>query len=159
MTLLDAAAAAGLFAALIALSIIDARSFLLPDRITLPLIAGGLLYAWLSGLSLWPYAIGAAVGYGAFVALEVGYLKLRGRDGLGRGDAKLLAAAGAWCGWDLLPFIVLLAALAGLLFIALQTITTKAALTAQTQLPFGPFLALGFAVVWIAERVVVFGWG
>jgi leader peptidase (prepilin peptidase)/N-methyltransferase len=76
------------------------------------------------------------------------YRRLRGRDGLGRGDAKLLAAGGAWLGWSALPWVVLLAALLGLLLALLQRLRGER-LTAETAVPFGPALALAIWLIWI----------
>jgi leader peptidase (prepilin peptidase)/N-methyltransferase len=82
---------------LLALAVIDARHFLLPDVLTLPLIPAGLAVAWwLDPGQLLHHALGAALGFVGFAGLAWVYRKLRGREGLGLGDAKLLAAAGAW---------------------------------------------------------------
>ena len=134
---------------LLALGWIDWRTLLLPDVLTLPLVAAGLAAAAIdSPATLLSGAIGALAGYAALVALNSAYRRLRGRDGLGRGDAKLLAAGGAWLGWQALPWVVLLAALLGLLLAALQRVR-GVPLTAETTLPFGPPLALAIWIVWI----------
>jgi len=94
--------------------------------------------------------IGAIAGYGAFVIIELSYKRLRGRDGLGRGDAKLLAAGGAWCGWAGLPLIVLISsalALIALLFPSFKKMARSG------EIPFGPFLALAIAVVWMSLQI------
>ncbi len=101
---------------LLALGWIDLKTLRLPDALTLPLIGLGLAAGWLDSPSaLMSGALGAAAGYAALAAIGVAYRLARGRDGLGRGDAKLLAAGGAWLGWQALPWIMLLAALLGLL--------------------------------------------
>jgi len=96
---------------LLTLAWIDAEHLLLPDILTLPLILFGLGAAW---YLRWPplvdAAAGAAVGYLSFRLLALAYRWLRGRDGLGAGDAKLLAAGGAWLGWQALGDVVLGAA-------------------------------------------------
>lgn len=142
-----------LFAALIALSVIDARSFILPDLLTLPLIAAGLLAAWLLGETLWLHALGAALGYGALVFVEVVYKRLRGRDGLGRGDAKLFAAGGAWCGALALPVILLAASVSALSYILILSVFRRG-ITHDTAIAFGPFLAFGVAAVWMLAAAV-----
>ncbi|MEL7027651.1 MAG: A24 family peptidase [Pseudomonadota bacterium] len=147
------AAGVVLTAALIALATIDYRTGLLPDSLTLPLIAVGLGQAWGQG-ALRDAAIGAAAGYLAFVALEKAYLRLRGAHGLGRGDAKLLAAGGAWCGWYGLPYIVLVASVSGLALVALSAVRTGRRPDSQTALAFGPHLALGVWSVWVAKSAV-----
>jgi leader peptidase (prepilin peptidase) / N-methyltransferase len=134
---------------LLALGWIDWKTLRLPDALTLPLVALGLAAAWTDSQdALLSGAIGALVGYGALVAVNLGYRRLRGRDGLGRGDAKLLAAGGAWLGWQALPWIVLLAALLGLLLAALQR-ARGSPLTAESAIPFGPPLALAIWIIWI----------
>jgi leader peptidase (prepilin peptidase) / N-methyltransferase len=134
---------------LLALGWIDWKTFRLPDALTLPLIALGLLAAWLDSMeALIAGAIGAVAGYAALVGVNLCYRRLRGRDGLGRGDAKLLAAGGAWLGWSALPWVVLLAALLGLLLALLQRLRGER-LTAETAVPFGPALALAIWLIWI----------
>jgi leader peptidase (prepilin peptidase)/N-methyltransferase len=134
---------------LLALGWIDWENMVLPDVLTLPLLLLGLTATWILAPALLADHLGAAVaGYLAFRALEIGYRKLRGRDGLGQGDAKLLAAAGAWVGLQALPLVVLGGALAGLcaaLFMRLR----GAHISATTALPFGPGLALALWVVWL----------
>ena len=132
---------------LIALTVIDIKSFRLPNYLTFPLIALGLLQGYVLRGDIWPYAIGAAAGYLAFLLVEVSFKRLRGIDGLGRGDAKLLAGAGAWCGWMWLPQVVLIGSLAAIAAVLLMRVR-KADITAQTAIPFGPFLAFGIAIVW-----------
>lgn len=140
-----------LAAALIALAWIDFKTFRLPDTLTLPLILLGILQAGFLGGGLRSSLIGAGIGYAAFVALEIGFRRLRGKDGLGRGDAKLLAAGGAWCGWAGLPFIVLIASGSGLTAMLLPSFRSKAN---AGRIPFGPFLAFGIFIVWFASLLV-----
>lgn len=133
--------------ALLALAWIDAGHWRLPDALTLPLVPLGLAATWaLEPWRLLDHALGAGLGYGAFRLVALAYRAWRGREGLGRGDAKLLAAAGAWVGWEGLSATVLLAALAALAFAGLLRLRGRA-VTAGTALPFGPFLALGTWVV------------
>jgi leader peptidase (prepilin peptidase)/N-methyltransferase len=134
---------------LLALGWIDWNTLRLPDALTLPLVVVGLASAWLdSPGAFYSGVIGAVAGYGAFFVVGVCYRLVRGREGLGRGDAKLLAAAGAWLGWPALPWVVLLAALLGLLLALLQR-ARNVRLTAETALPFGPPLALAIWIIWI----------
>lgn len=126
------------------LIVIDLRSFRLPDRLTLPLIALGLgLAAWRQGG--WPLeaASGALLGFSVFWIIGNLYHRLRGAEGLGQGDAKLLAAAGAWLGPFALPWVVLLASVTALLA-ALVTARGRMA-----PLAFGPWLAGAFFGLWI----------
>ncbi|MEZ6031015.1 MAG: A24 family peptidase [Hyphomonadaceae bacterium] len=94
---------------------IDIDRYRLPDLLTLPMIAGGLLYvAFTQQGRLVDHVIGAAAGYFSLVLVASAYRRLRGREGLGRGDAKLMAAAGAWLGWSPLPAVLLFASVTGL---------------------------------------------
>lgn len=137
---------------LLSLTYIDIKSFRLPNMLTFPLIALGLGQAFILGLPLKDHIIGALIGYFAFVIIEQGFLKVRGYPGLGRGDAKLLAGGGAWTGWFGLPYIVLMASLAGLslIFVGLLTGRLKGKNMKQLVIPFGPFLSLAIFLVWIA---------
>ena len=92
--------------------------------------------------------IGAAAGYLVFAAIGAIFFRLRGQEGLGLGDAKLLAAAGAWLGWQMLPSVVLVAALGGLAQVALAGRLWPAG-AADRSLAFGPWLALAFFGLWL----------
>lgn len=144
-----------LFVGLAALSWIDIKTFRLPDIGNLILVLIGVLQAYLLTGSIMMSLLGIAIGYGALVALEITFKKIRGKDGIGRGDAKLLAVGGAWCGAMALPYIVLVASLTGLLAVISINIAKKAADTGQNWIPFGPFLALGIFTVWIWQQVGV----
>lgn len=140
---------AGLGWALLALSGIDARAQILPDVLTLPLLFAGLAEAWvLEGDVLPERAAGAALGYLLFTAIAQTYRRLRGRDGLGQGDAKLLAAGGAWAGALALPYIMLLAAGFGLAYAALVALR-EGSFARDRRIPFGPCLACGIFLVWL----------
>lgn len=144
----------GLFAALIAISVIDIRSRRIPDLLSLPLICAGLMQSfWAVQRGAAPTVltdsiIGAAAGYLVFAAIGAAFFRLRGQEGLGLGDAKLLAAAGAWLGWQMLPSVVLVAALGGLAqaTVAERLWPTRAA---DRSLAFGPWLALAFFSLWM----------
>ena len=140
---------------LMTLAVIDARHMLLPDSLTLPLIPAGLAVAWLiEPARLAGHLAGAAIGFGAIVGLAAAYRRLRGREGIGLGDAKLLAAAGAWVSWEGLPGVLLLAAGGGLAG-ALVTRLVTGRLSGQDALPFGPYLAGGFWLVWLYGPIFV----
>ena len=138
---------------LLALGWIDIRRWLLPDALTLPLVIAGLAAALaFDPEGLTERAFGAAAGYLGLRTVAILYRALRGREGLGQGDAKLLAAAGAWVGLRALPQVVLVAALAGL-FAAACLRLAGVRLGAQSALPFGPFLALATWLVWLAPAL------
>ena len=148
-TVLDFGFGTLLFGLLLTISIIDMRTFRLPNTLNFTLLVTGLVYAYLTKLGLLNALIGAAIGYSFFVIVEVGFRKLRGVDGLGRGDAKLLAVGGAWCGWMGLPYIVLFGSLLGIIAALLPMFKTHA----EGWVPFGPFLALGIFIVWTAQKL------
>jgi leader peptidase (prepilin peptidase)/N-methyltransferase len=134
---------------LLALSWIDWRHMILPDVLTLPLLLAGLGVAlFLDPGNIVDHAAGAAIGYLLFIGVAWAYRRTRGRDGLGEGDAKLLAAAGAWVTWSGLAQVMLIAAVVGLL-VALAGSLAGKKFGAQTALPFGPCLAVGIWLVWM----------
>lgn len=142
-------ASCGLGWTLLALSWIDCTEFLLPDVLTLPLLLAGLTLTLVREPdALTDHCVAAALAYLSFQAMAFGYRRLRGRDGLGGGDAKLIAAVGAWCGLLALPIVVLGSALLGLLA-ALALALTGRTIRLTTRLPFGPCIALAFWVVWV----------
>ncbi len=131
---------------LLALGWIDAACLRLPDALTLPLILAGLAEAaWLEPQGVNDRAMAAAAGYLFFRVLAWGYRRLRGREGLGQGDAKLLAAAGAWVGLAALPLVLLASSLAGLAWALRRGVPDG-----NVRVPFGPFLAAGIWAVWLA---------
>ena len=134
---------------LLALGWIDARQWLLPDALTLPLLLLGLALTALSAPEdLADHAAAAVLGYVALRAIAWIYQRLRHREGLGQGDAKLFAAAGAWLGIGALPQLVLIAALTALVTAAgISLAGTR--LRAHSALPFGPFLALATWLLWL----------
>jgi leader peptidase (prepilin peptidase)/N-methyltransferase len=134
---------------LLTLAWIDLRRWILPDALTLPLIPAGLLAAVaFDPDALAERALGAALGYLALRLVAWAYVWLRGREGLGQGDAKLLAAAGAWLGALALPQVILVGAVSALLAAAALRVSGTP-LRAQSALPFGPFLALAIWVLWL----------
>jgi leader peptidase (prepilin peptidase)/N-methyltransferase len=134
---------------LLALAAADLKYFLLPDFLTLPLILGGLTAAWLlAPTGLAASVIGGAAGYLFVVILRELYRRVRHREGMGMGDAKLLAASGAWVAWQGLPSVVLLAAVTGLVY-ALLRFGRNGSLALTNHMPFGAFLCLGTWIVWL----------
>ncbi len=127
---------------LLVAALIDWRRMILPDWITLPLIPLGCAMAAMQEPPLTDRLIGAVAGFAVFAGIAELYRRLRGHDGLGMGDAKLLAAAGAWVGWRDLPLVVLGGAVTALAW-ALATRRDP-----ERPLPFGPFLAATFWLVW-----------
>lgn len=140
---------AGLGWALLALALSDLRTMRLPDRLTLPLVVAGLAAAALLPGAAWrDHLAGAAAGFGFAAAVAWGYRRLRGRDGLGMGDAKLLAAAGAWVSWVGLPTVLVWACLSALALVAGLRLAGRP-VDGATAIPFGPHLALGIWLTWV----------
>ncbi len=134
---------------LLALAWIDLLTWRLPDGLTLPLVLIGLAWTWRMAPDLLldhaVACVAAGVGLGILGAL---YRRWRGREGLGLGDVKLLAAGGAWDGLAALPWVLLGAALAGIAF-ALARHGRRVA--SGTAIPFGPPLCLAIWVGWIVS--------
>ena len=135
-----AAGAILLIWAMIALTGIDFDTQLLPDSITLPLIWLGLLFN-LSGTytSLSSAVIGAVAGYLSLWSVYWGFKLATGKEGMGFGDFKLLAAIGAWLGWQMLPLTILLSSFVGAVVgVALIVLAKRGR---NVPIPFGPYLA------------------
>lgn len=132
---------------------IDLATFRLPDALTLPLLLAGLGVTALLAPAAWPWhAAGAAAGYATLVAFAWLYRAARGRDGLGRGDAKLLAAGGAWVGIAGLSTVMVIASVAALVYAAVGSSVLGNRFNAvgrYMKIPFGPFLGLGIWIVWL----------
>ncbi|MGO1616897.1 MAG: prepilin peptidase [Oceanisphaera sp.] len=127
---------------LLCMTMIDIDHLLLPDNLTLPLLWVGLLININSLFIALPDAvIGAAVGYGILWSLYWLFKLATGKEGMGYGDFKLLAALGAWFGWQALLPIILISSISGLL-LALILMANKR-LSTELAMPFGPALALG----------------
>ncbi|MBO9670301.1 MAG: prepilin peptidase [Sphingobium sp.] len=134
---------------LLTLAVLDARHMWLPDALTLPLAALGLtLGDWILPAPFLDRVIGAAAGAVLFALLAFAYRRLRGRDGLGLGDAKLLGAIGAWMGWQALPFVLLIASAAALLWVLVLRASGKQ-VHALTRIPLGTFLCLSVVPAWV----------
>ena len=132
--------------ALVVLSRIDLQHMLLPDAITLPLLWLGLMFSDMGytlgnlSQSMW----GAVWGYSLFFGMNVAYRRIRGIDGLGLGDAKLMAALLAWLGWQTIQPLILLACSSALLTTLMLHMMHK---KPELRIPFGPHLALAGAAM------------
>ncbi|WP_374497888.1 prepilin peptidase [Vogesella indigofera] len=134
---------------LLTLALIDARTQLLPDDLTLPLLWAGLLFnLWSGRVPLADAVMGAVLGYLALWSVYWLFKLVTGKEGMGYGDFKLLAALGAWLGWMQLPLVILLSSVLGAVFGILLLLLSKHE-KGQT-MPFGPYLALAgwCAFVW-----------
>ncbi len=160
----------GLAWTLLTLAAIDVLAFRLPDILTLPLAAAGLLVSMIVPNNLLAHvneaaiaidnlrdhAIGMVIGYCAFAAIGWAFARVRGREGLGLGDAKLAAAAGAWLGWAPLPSVVLIACAAGFLWIAIMAMMRGRAALLE-RIPFGVALAVAIWLVWLYGPLEILG--
>lgn len=140
---------------LIAASFIDFDTMLLPDNITLPLMWAGIVLAisGVSPVSLHDSVLGAIFGYMSLWTLYWLFRILTGKDGMGYGDFKLLAALGAWLGWQMLPLIVFISSLLGAIVgITMLLIQRK---KFENTFPFGPYLALAAWIVLLWHKQIL----
>ena len=142
---------------LITLTVIDFREQLLPDSLTLPLLWGGLLQALFAlHTDLQSAVIGAMLGYLSLWSVYHLFRLLTGKEGMGYGDFKLLAALGAWCGWQGLIPIVLISSLVGAV-IGIVLVLVKGR-DKNVPMPFGPFLAIAGWIVFTFEPWIARYW-
>jgi leader peptidase (prepilin peptidase)/N-methyltransferase len=134
---------------LLALAALDIAEFWLPDRLTLTLGLAGIA-AGLAGIDppLTDRLVGGATGFASLWLIGFAYQRLRGREGLGGGDPKLLGAIGLWLGWRMLPAVLLLAALTGLALVLIGMLTGRAA-KLDDRVPFGALLAIAAYPAWL----------
>lgn len=150
---------AGFGSALLVLSFIDAQHQLLPDDITLPLCWAGLLAAGAGfiAVDLWSAVLGACVGYLLLWGVAQAYWLIKKQQGMGQGDFKLLAALGAWLGWQSISMLVLTASVLGIVHGLLRPRSSR---LASPHFPFGPSLCLAafLLLIWGRGQPVLPGW-
>jgi leader peptidase (prepilin peptidase)/N-methyltransferase len=145
---------------MLAIAVIDARWFIIPDQLSVAGFAIGLINAAvIAPQEMWQVA-GIAVARGAvlallFYGLRTLYRRLRGRQGIGLGDVKLAAVAGAWLDWPTMPIAVEIAALAALGVIGIRHYASGRPLDAGLKFPFGLFLAPSIWVCWLLEATLL----
>jgi leader peptidase (prepilin peptidase)/N-methyltransferase len=144
---------------MLAIAVIDVRHFIVPDLLSLPAIPAGLLA---SGIFVDPgegtvisldHVVGTVAGGAGLWLVRAGYFALRGREGLGLGDVKLAAAAGAWVGWQLLSLVLLMAAAAALGVVLAAGLLRRTPLSGTAMIPFAAFLAPSIWVVWVLDAL------
>jgi len=154
---------AGLAIVMLTIAVIDARSFVIPDWLNAAGLALALLHAALAqpervpAVMAWAVAAAALRGGAlalAFLAIRSLYARIRGRQGLGLGDVKLSAVAGAWLDWPIMPIAVEIAALAALSTYALRQLMFGRRVRATNRVPFGLFLAPSIWVCWLLETTL-----
>ncbi len=134
---------------LVWISVIDLRSFRIPDDLNAALCGFGLLWAGWSGLWL-TGLLGGLAGLGGPLLIRFLYSKLRGRQGLGLGDVKFLGAAGVWVGWDGLPVLLMIASISALAMTLIYAVKGRET-GAGSRIAFGPHLSLALFAVWVAK--------
>ena len=141
---------------LIAMIFIDADTQLLPDQLTLPLMWGGIVFHLAAYLlqadwgitTLVDSLLGAIVGYLSLWSIFQLFKLATGKEGMGYGDFKLLAALGAWLGIGVLPIIIIMSALVGLVFALIMKVAKN------QPMPFGPYLAISGWIVLIFSQPI-----
>lgn len=142
---------------LLLLAVLDFDHYWLPDRLTLSLIGLGLAGALVGPPPLADRALGALGGFAALALVAAAYRRLRGRDGLGGGDAKLFAAIGAWLGWQALPAVLVLATLMALAAVAVGVLAGRRA-SRLTAVPLGAALAAAGWACWVLAATGAAPW-
>jgi leader peptidase (prepilin peptidase) / N-methyltransferase len=146
----------GLGWGLLALAAMDFRHMILADSLNAVLAASGLLVAvfW-SQFPIQSHIVGVVLGAGGLYLVNLAYKAIRDRDGLGLGDVKLMAGAGAWLGWQGLPSVLLYATLLALIVVFSGLLIRNP--TRDTAIPFGAFLCLGIWLTWIVGPIGLAG--
>lgn len=141
-------ASCGLGWTLLALAAMDLRHMILADWLVIPLGLAGIAVGLAVGIQPLDHVIGALAGFTVFFAVAVGYRRLRGRDGLGHGDVKFFATAGAWVTWLGLPTVVLWAVFSAFVTLA-ALMAVGCRVDSRQPFPFGPHLCLGLWLTWL----------
>jgi leader peptidase (prepilin peptidase) / N-methyltransferase len=149
---------AGLALLMLAIAMIDARMFLIPDQLNAAGVALGIVNAAILGHGdvTWPAEaiLRALAVAAAFWGLRAAYLRLRRRNGIGLGDVKLAAVAGAWLDWSVLPIAVELAALSALAAFGLRRLMLGRNAPRNDRLPFGLFFAPAIWIGWLLQTAL-----
>lgn len=137
---------------LVVIAWIDLDTFLIPDQLSLSLLWLGLFFS-LFGFSIPPEVaiVGALVGYLSLWTVFQVFKLLTGKEGMGYGDFKLLAAGGAWLGYEPLIIVLLVSSVSGLVFALLQKMLGQS----EAKIPFGPYLSIGILVSYLAGDVLM----
>jgi leader peptidase (prepilin peptidase) / N-methyltransferase len=151
---------AGLALVMLAIAVIDARRFIIPDALTLTALALAVANAALEDWESVLEGIGAALLRGAvlalsFLAVRAVYYRIRRREGIGLGDVKLAGVAGAWLGWATIPVAVEIAALVALTIYVVRQVAGGRAVSATARMPFGLFFAPAIWIGWLLEATLL----
>ena len=150
----------GLAFIMLAIAVIDARLFVIPDELTVAAFILALIDAAVIEPQAIVEAVGLAVLRGAalallFFGLRAGYRRLRGREGIGLGDVKLAGVAGAWLGWLTIPIAVEIAALAALAAYGIRYYAVGRPFEAALKFPFGLFFAPAIWLGWLLDATLL----
>jgi leader peptidase (prepilin peptidase)/N-methyltransferase len=153
------AAGGGLAVLMIAIAVVDARRFIIPDELTAAALALGFLHAAIQDTDMVVEALAYAALRGAvltflFLSLRVLYRRIRGREGIGLGDVKLASVAGVWLDWSMVPVAIEIAALAALAVYAVRHFYNGRSVRSTTMLPFGLFFAPAIWLGWLLESTL-----
>ncbi len=153
---------AGLALVMLAIAVIDARSFLIPDPLNIAGVMLGVANAAVLGQGnpevLAEAVLRAVLVAAAFAGLRLVYVRVRRRHGIGLGDVKLAAVAGIWLDWPVVPIAIEIAALTALATYALRRYVLRHGVLPGSRVPFGPFLAPAVWIGWLLQTVVLGGW-
>lgn len=150
------AATVVLVSILIPIAIIDQRRQIIPNALNAALLLAGLTYAASNGLNQLLWACLSVVAAGSFfAALKLGYSRLRRQQGLGWGDVKFLAAAGAWASPAQMPWVVLAASMSALFYVILVALRQNDAFSFANRIAFGPHLAIGLFAAWFLKPYIL----
>jgi leader peptidase (prepilin peptidase)/N-methyltransferase len=154
---------AALALVMLAIAVVDAQSFLIPDFLNAAGLALGVVHSVVVGqvdigAALATAVLRAAILALVFFALRLMYARLRGRQGIGLGDVKLAAVAGSWLGWSIMPIAVEIAALSALSVYVLRRYALRRPLRPTSRLPFGLYLAPAIWIGWLLQATVLLAW-
>ena len=135
-----------LFLSFLIIFFIDLKHYIIPDLLTFPMMALGFFKSFDPNLSpIFPNYInsllGGIIGYGIIWLLIIFYKKIRNKEGMGLGDAKLLAVIGFWFGWISIPFVIFLSSVTALIIVTPDLLKKSKKLTSE--IPFGPYIITG----------------
>jgi leader peptidase (prepilin peptidase)/N-methyltransferase len=147
---------AGLAVLMLAIAVIDAKHFIIPNELAAVSLGLGAIHAVIvesdsAGLALAVALLRGAILALVFLGIQVCYRRMRGREGIGLGDVKLAGVAGVWLDWVTLPIAVEIAALAAIAFYILRQYILRRPVRLRSRLPFGLFLAPAIWLCWLLE--------
>jgi leader peptidase (prepilin peptidase)/N-methyltransferase len=155
----EGAIGGGLAVLMIAIAIVDARRFIIPDELTGAALGLGFLHAAIQATdlvmeTLASAALRGAVLASAFLSLRFLYRRIRGREGIGLGDVKLAGVAGVWLDWSMAPVAIEIAALAALTAYAMRLVSKGRSVRSTSRLPFGLFFAPAIWIAWLLQSTL-----